>query len=58
MFLKVLNELQGYSGDHAHIAHMERYLDSKGKLQAFHAAYETQHRPHVGPGTGRLPVQP
>ena len=41
VFLKVLNELQGYSGDHAHIAHMERYLDSKGKLQAFHTAYET-----------------
>ena len=40
VFLKVLNELQGYSGDHPHIAHMERYLDSKGKLQAFHAAYE------------------
>ena len=40
MFLKVLNELQGYSGDHAHIAHMERHLDSKGKLKAFHAAYQ------------------
>src|SRR5262249_36633087 len=36
VFLKVLNEMQGYSGDHPHIAHMERYLDSKGKLQAFH----------------------
>jgi hypothetical protein len=31
VFLKVLNELQGYSGDHPHIAHMERYLESKGK---------------------------
>jgi hypothetical protein len=40
VFLKVLNELQGYSGDHPHIAHMERYLDSKGKLKAFYAAYE------------------
>lgn len=40
VFLKVLNELQGYSGDHPHIAHMERYLESKGKLKAFHAAYE------------------
>ncbi|MCY2967013.1 MAG: hypothetical protein NT069_25825 [Planctomycetota bacterium] len=40
VFLKVLNELQGYSGDHPHIAHMERYLESKGKLAAFHAAYE------------------
>ena len=41
VFLKVLNELQGYSGDHPHIAHMERYLEGKGKLEAFHAAYET-----------------
>src|ERR1700731_3371651 len=40
VFLKVLNELQGYSGDHPHIAHMERYFESKGKLKAFHAAYE------------------
>lgn len=40
VFLKVLNELQGYSGDHPHIAHMERYLDSKGKLKAFQAAFE------------------
>ncbi len=40
VFLKVLNELQGYSGDHPHIANMERYLESKGKLPAFHAAYE------------------
>jgi hypothetical protein len=40
VFLKVLNELLGYSGDHPHIAHMERYLESKGKLTAFHAAYE------------------
>lgn len=39
VFLKVLNELQGYDGDHPHIAHMERYLDSKGKLAAFHDAY-------------------
>lgn len=40
VFLKVLNELQGYSGDHPHIANMERYLEGKGKLQAFEAAYE------------------
>lgn len=39
VFLKVLNELQGYDGDHPHIAHMERYLASKGKLADFHAAY-------------------
>ena len=37
--LKVLNEMQGYSPDHAHIAHMERHLDGKGKLQEFHEAY-------------------
>src|SRR5262245_54892163 len=40
VFLRVLNELQGYSGDHPHIAHMERYLESKGKLKVFHTAYE------------------
>jgi hypothetical protein len=39
VFLKVLNELQGFSGDHAHIAHMERYLQGKAKLRAFHDAY-------------------
>ena len=39
VFLRVLNELQGYSGDHPHIAHLERYLAAKGLLQAFHFAY-------------------
>jgi len=39
VFLKVLNELQGYSGDHPHIAHLERYLEGKGKLKAFQEAY-------------------
>ena len=39
VFLKVLNELQGYSGDHPHIAHLERHLQGKDKLQAFHDAY-------------------
>ena len=39
VFLRVLNEMQGYSGDHPHIAHMERYLAGRGKLQAFHEAY-------------------
>jgi len=42
VFLRVLNELQGYSGDHPHIAHMERYLEQKGKLKAFQDAYEKQ----------------
>ncbi len=40
VFLKVLNERQGYSGDHPHIAHMERHLDDKGKLDVFHGAFE------------------
>lgn len=39
VFLKVLNETQGYSGDHPHIAHMERYLEHRGKLEQFQAAY-------------------
>jgi len=39
VFLKVLNELQGYDGDHPHIAHLERYLDNERKLEAFHDAY-------------------
>jgi hypothetical protein len=39
VFLKVLNEMLGYSGDHPHIAHMERYLDGKGKLRQFHETY-------------------
>jgi hypothetical protein len=40
VFLKVLNEKQGYSGDHPHIAHLERHLDEQGRLEAFHTAYE------------------
>jgi hypothetical protein len=39
VFLKVLNELQGYSGDYPHIAHLERYLAGKGKLSQFHEAF-------------------
>ena len=39
VFLRVLNEMQGYSGDHPHIAHLERYLENKGKRAAFHEAY-------------------
>ncbi len=39
VFLKVLNETQGYDGDHPHIAHLERYLDNQDKLEEFHAAY-------------------
>ncbi len=40
VFLKVLNEKLGYSPDHAHIAHMERYLDEKGKYDEFRKAYK------------------
>jgi hypothetical protein len=40
VFLKVLNELQGFSGDHPHIAHMERYAQSKGKLEVFKDAFK------------------
>ncbi len=39
VFLRVLNEMQGYSGDYPHIAHLERYLESKGKLEKFKAAF-------------------
>ena len=46
VFLKVLNELAGYSGDHPHIAHMERYLEGKGRLAVFHDAYRTQTGTH------------
>ena len=58
VFLKVLNELQGYSGDHPHIAHMERYLESKGKLEAFPGRLREAHRTQLGHGAGCLPVQP
>ncbi|WP_164102234.1 BREX system P-loop protein BrxC [Candidatus Laterigemmans baculatus] len=39
VFLKVLNDMQGFCPDHPHIAHMERYLKSKGKLQTFEDAF-------------------
>ena len=39
VFLKVLNERQGYCGDYPHIAHMERFLDGRGKLAEFKAAF-------------------
>ena len=40
VFLKVLNEKLGYSPDHAHIAHMERYLDEKGKYDDFQNSFK------------------
>jgi hypothetical protein len=42
VFLKVLNEKQGYSSDHPHIAHMERHLEETGKLDVFHAVFERE----------------
>ncbi|MDB5531487.1 MAG: hypothetical protein JWR51_4590 [Devosia sp.] len=42
VFLRVLNEKLGYCADHTHIAHLERYLASKGKLQVFHDAFENE----------------
>lgn len=39
VFLKVLNEHQGYCSDHPHIAHMERYLDNNGLLNEFEKNY-------------------
>jgi hypothetical protein len=39
VFLRVFNEHQGFSGDHPHIAHMERYLTEKGAYAAFQDAF-------------------
>ncbi|MDR0610566.1 MAG: BREX system P-loop protein BrxC, partial [Planctomycetaceae bacterium] len=41
VFLRVLNQKLGYSPDHFHIAHLERYLDEKGKYQEFQNIYKT-----------------
>ncbi|AWB59509.1 BREX system P-loop protein BrxC [Colwellia sp. Arc7-D] len=35
VFLKVFNEQMGFSGDHPHIAHLERELDSRGVFIKF-----------------------
>jgi len=39
VFLRVLNEKQGFSGDHPHVAHMERFLQSQDRLEDFHKAF-------------------
>jgi hypothetical protein len=39
VFLKVFNEKLGYSGDHPHVADIERRLDGQGKLADFKAAF-------------------
>lgn len=43
VFLKVFNERLGYCSDHPHIAHMERHLEKRGKLDAFKEALNTDH---------------
>jgi hypothetical protein len=41
VFLRVFNEHQGFSGDHPHIAHMERHLQQKGVYQIFKSEFES-----------------
>jgi hypothetical protein len=40
VFLRVFNEHLGFSADHPHIAHMERYLAAKGAYGTFKAKFE------------------
>lgn len=44
VFLKVFNEHVGYCGDHPEVAHMERFLDDKGKYQAFIDTLASDHK--------------
>nr|WP_294863886.1 BREX system P-loop protein BrxC [uncultured Pseudogulbenkiania sp.] len=39
VFLRVFNEHQGFSGDHPHIAHMERHLNQRGVYERFKQAF-------------------
>lgn len=41
VFLRVFNEHQGFSGDHPHIAHMERHLAQRGVYEGFKQAFNT-----------------
>ncbi|WP_194436055.1 BREX system P-loop protein BrxC [Vibrio fluminensis] len=41
VFLKVFNEHLGYSGDHAHIAHLERDLEARGMFIQFQQAFQS-----------------
>lgn len=43
VFLKVFNEHVGYCGDHPEVAHMERFLDGKGKFKAFIDTFSEDH---------------
>jgi len=40
VFLRVFNEHEGFSGDHPHIAHMERHLNEESKYQTFKQAFK------------------
>jgi len=40
VFLRVFNEHQGFSGDHPHIAHMERHLAQRGVYDRFKQAFQ------------------
>lgn len=39
VFLRVFNEHQGFSGDHPHVAHMERHLSQRGAYETFKQAF-------------------
>ncbi len=40
VFLKVFNQKLGYSGDHPHVANLERRLDEQGRLDTFKDAFQ------------------
>jgi len=40
VFLRVFNEHQGFSGDHPHIAHMERHLEQKAAYETFKTTFK------------------
>jgi hypothetical protein len=56
VFLKVLNDMQGYSPDHAHIAHMKRHLEEKGKFNKFKEAFRAVNIATASAGVGVLDV--
>jgi len=40
VFIRVFNEMQGFSGDSPHIAHLERELAKEGKMDLFRQAFQ------------------
>ncbi len=40
VFLRVFNEMQGFSGDYPHIAELEQYLGENGVLDKFHNVFK------------------